>query len=410
MAVNSTWPAGGSYPSRIEASLERVRSAARTLARHTLLVDAMLAVGLAAGSGVWLADHPWLGWLDWVFSAVLCVPLVLRRRFPVGVFIFLSAVAFLQWLATTDLLADAALLVALYTVAEHRSRSLAAGAAGIIEGGAVLASVRWHVTGSWLRSLVYLSGLVAASLFLGVTIRSRRDLVASLVERAERLERERDQQAQIAAASERARIAREMHDVIAHSLAVMVSLADGAQAKLASNPTQARAAMSNVSELGRQALGETRRLVGVLRADQSPDGLAPQPGIDQLEELVAQVRATGLDASLVVEGEPREVPAGAGLALYRIAQEAATNTLKHAVQAHRFEVRLRYGDAEVELSAEDDGQPRLVPKASAAVGHGLHGMRERAALYGGRVEAGPGPGGWRVWARLRVGHPGGAGL
>ena len=151
-----------------------------------------------------------------------------------------------------------------------------------------------------------------------------------MTERAGRLERERDQQAQIAAAAERTRIAREMHDVIGHQLAVIVSLADGAAAKLASDPPRAAAAIASVADVGRQALGETRGLLGVLRADGSGDGLAPQPGLAGLGDLVAQTRATGLAATLDCAGDAAGLAADIQLAVYRIAQEAITNTLRHA--------------------------------------------------------------------------------
>ena len=274
-----------------------------------------------------------------------------------------------------------------------------------------MASLRWGLAGSWLRSLVFLSGLVAAAVLLGANLRSRRARLAALTERAERLERERDQQSLIAAAAERTRIAREMHDVIAHSLAVIISLADGAAAKLHGDPERAAAAIRNVSDIGRQALGDTRRLLGVLRADAAPGGLAPQPGVAQVEGLLEQVRATGLGASLSIEGRQRPLPPGTELAVYRIVQEATTNSLKHAVGATRLAVALDYGTDELTISVTDDGHGLSLAAAGHAAhlvgGHGLAGMRERAAVYDGTVVAGPSPIGWVVRATLRV--PPGAG-
>jgi signal transduction histidine kinase len=275
---------------------------------------------------------------------------------------------------------------------------------------------------------VFLSGMVAAALLLGISVAARSTVVATLTERAVRLERERDQQAQIAAAAERTRIAREMHDVIGHQLAVIVSLADGAAAKLASDPPRAAAAIASVADVGRQALGETRGLLGVLRADGTGDGLAPQPGLAGLGDLAAQTRATGLSATLDCQGDPSGLSAEIQLAVYRIAQEAITNTLRHATGARAVAIRVDIGPDTVELEVTDDGQPAAaaapgrVPDASAgpaagrapvpaaglapaAGGQGLAGMRERARACGGSVIAGPGPDGWAVRAILPTARP-----
>jgi signal transduction histidine kinase len=411
---------------------------------HPYVVDTAIAVVVAAATTPWLVrtrDHHVS---SWAFQVLLILPLVWRRRAPVTVFAALSLVALAQWVGSVKLPADVTLLVALYAVAVHRPRRLAVLAAAVLEVGVVLAILRWSPVGGWFRSLVFLSGLVAAALLLGSNIRARRAHLSVLTERAARLEHERDQQARIAADAERTRIAREMHDVLAHSLAVMITLADGAAAKLRREPERAADAISQVSALGRQSLDDTRRLLGVLRAegDGGPAGTdgsltAPQPGVDQLEDLIAGVRATGLEASLAVRGRPFVLAPGAGLALYRIVQEACTNTLKHASGARRLRVRVSYSDPMVEVDVVDDGAPQAVPAAPArnlvishanqpdppapattprlpgpvavSVGHGLAGMRERAAVYRGDVDAGPVPhGGWRVHAQLLVGA-GGAG-
>jgi signal transduction histidine kinase len=227
-----------------------------------------------------------------------------------------------------------------------------------------------------------------------------------MTERAERLEREREQQALIATTAERTRIAREMHDVIAHSLAVMISLADGAKAKLYSDPERAGTAIQNVAEIGRQALGDTRRLLGVLRDDDAADQLAPQPGLDQVDKLLEQVRATGLAASLAIRGDPRSLPPGAELSVYRIVQEATTNALKHATRATAVKVTLAYEHNMLTVLVENDGGPPSAPvsghRPAPLSGHGLAGMRERAAVYGGTVLAGPSSEGWLVEARIPV--------
>jgi signal transduction histidine kinase len=391
-------------PRSLSSGYHRARQFALT---HVLVTDAVLALLLAGVCTPWLVttdSSP----LAWLLQAGLLAPLAWRRRYPYGVFAVVCAVALVQWSVGIRLVADLALLVALSTLATYRPRRVALAAAGVLEVGAVLASVAWSLAGSWLSSLVFLSGMVAAALLLGISVRARSALVATLTERAGRLERERDQQAQIAAAAERTRIAREMHDVIGHQLAVIVSLADGAAAKLASDPPRAAAAIASVADVGRQALGETRGLLGVLRADGSGDGLAPQPGLAGLGDLVAQTRATGLAATLDCAGDAAGLAADIQLAVYRIAQEAITNTLRHASGAQAVAVRVTIGAASVELEVTDDGRPApgAIPGRAAAPppgpggGQGLTGMRERARAYGGSVAAGPGPHGWEVRATL----------
>jgi signal transduction histidine kinase len=225
----------------------------------------------------------------------------------------------------------------------------------------------------------------------------------ALVDQAERLERERDQQAQLAAAAERVRIAREVHDIVAHNIAVMIALADGAAYTAEARPDQATSLMGQVSATGRSALGEMRRLLGVLREPAAP-GPAPQPSLDDVDELIATMRAAGLPTRLTVTGQPFQLPPSAQLALYRTIQETLTNTLKHAPGA-TAQVRLAYRPGEVELEVTDDGRPGGVPAAEPrGGGHGLIGMRERAATFGGQVSAGPRPGGgWRVHTILSLG-------
>jgi signal transduction histidine kinase len=201
-----------------------------------------------------------------------------------------------------------------------------------------------------------------------------------------------------------------MHDVVAHSLAVMIALADGAARSATSTPERAADAMGKVSATGREALGEMRRLLGVLQdAGDGGGGRSPQPGLDDLDALVAQVRSAGPRVTLAVAGVPGAWGPGAGLAVYRIVQEALTNTLKHAGPDAAARVRLRYAADGVEIEVTDDGgrRPRAVQPPGAGHGHGLAGMAERAAAFGGVVTAEPcadGPG-WRVHAQLRPAEP-----
>ena len=257
-------------------------------------------------------------------------------------FAVLALVAFGQWLANVKLATDLALLIALYTVAAHESRRARAARRGRARGSArVLAALRWQPDGGF-RQFIALSALTVAAALLGTSVRHRRALLASLEDRATRLELERDQQGQLAAAAERARIAREMHDIVAHNLTVMIALADGAVFAADRAPEKATSAMETVSATGRQALSEMRRLLGVLREDDGDAALVPQPGVPQIDQLVEQVRAAGLQVTLEVAGDGRALPAGAQLTVFRLVQEALTNTLKHAGASAAARVRLRY--------------------------------------------------------------------
>jgi signal transduction histidine kinase len=369
---------------------------------HPVVADTSVALAVAIVSAAWFVDQAGSRPTGWALQAALIVPLVWRRRYPVAVFVIIALVALVQWAIGVEMVGDLALLVSLYTLASHRPRVVATAGAALVEVGAVMASFRWSLAGSWPRSLVFLSGLVAAAFLLGTNLRSRRGRLAAVTERAERLEREREQEALIAATAERTRIAREMHDVIAHSLAVMISLADGAGAKLHSDPERARTAIQDLSRIGRQALGDTRRLLGVLRDDGASDVLAPQPGVAQIDALLAQIRTTGLAASLTMNGEPRPLPPGAELTVYRIVQEATTNALKHAIGATSVAVVLDYGPDLLAISVQDNGRApsRGSDRPPRGTGHGLSGMRERAAIYRGTVVAGPSIGGWLVEARI----------
>lgn len=375
--------------------------------RHPLLVDALLAAswGLMFVLGT-VANRGSAG--DWLLLAGLTVPLVWRRRAPLVVFGVVALVAFVQWLTTTASLADTSLLIALYSVAVYERRRWGFPAAlAVLELGVLLATIRWG-TPSPVPVFVSMSAFVVAAGALGFYVRTRRDHIAALTDRARRLEIERDQQAQLATAAERSRIARELHDVVAHNLTVMIALADGARLTAAQAPDEADAAMRTVSATGREALGEMRRLLGVLR--ESGDGedgdaqqaLRPQPGLDQLDALLEQVRGAGLATRLTRTGEPVPLSPGAQLTVYRVVQEALTNTLKHARAVSSAEVRLHYGGDVLALEVTDDGAP--APPANGHGGHGLAGMRERVAAYGAEVEAGPRPhGGWQVRAQLRLG-------
>jgi DNA-binding NarL/FixJ family response regulator/signal transduction histidine kinase len=281
------------------------------LAADLLLVLVILAVGEAGASGTAAR----------VFTIALVAPLLWRRRTPFAVFCAIAALAFAHWVADISLSADLALLVAIYTVAAQEPRGRLIAACAMLELGVVLAVARWWAEAP-VSGFVLLTGMATAAVVLGLNVRTRRSYTAALEERAAQLERERDQQGRLAVAAERARIAREMHDIVAHNLSVMIALADGATFMAQRDPAQSTGAMENVSRTGRHALGEMRRLVGVLRDDDAA-ALAPQPGLSDLDSLLEQVRAAGLRATLDTSGPPIALGAGAELAVYRLVAEGA---------------------------------------------------------------------------------------
>jgi signal transduction histidine kinase len=338
-----------------------------------------------------------------VVSLALAVPLVWRRRSPLFVFGVVCSVAFVQWLMTGPVLADVAVLIAFYTVAATSSLRRIGLAALVLECGVVLAVIRYGGHREYLLAFVFLSALVVAAGVLGVNVRVRRAYLAEVEQRAARLEFERDRQGQLAVAAERSRIAREMHDVIAHNLTVMISLADGASFTAKSDPGRASAAMAEASNAGRRALSEMRRVLGVLRDVSDPAELAPAPGLSDIDRLLSTIRRTGLDASLTSEGSLADVVPSLQLSIYRLVQESLTNTVKHAVGATRVMVQLRRRADSIDVVVTDDGaDARAGADPGNGGGHGIVGMRERAWAHNGIIELGGTATGWRVHARFPV--------
>jgi signal transduction histidine kinase len=378
----------------------------RVVRTHPLATDALLAAVLLTLSTVWLAGAGFASARVAAVQAALIAVLAARRLWPAAVFLLISAIAFGQWLLGFPLLGDVAVLIALYTVAAHQSRLRALLAAGLAEAGAIMAAIKWDPAGTTQRSLIFLTATVVAALFAGLAAASGSRYLAWMDERARRLEVERDQQAEIAAAAERTRIARELHDIVSHSLSVVITLADAAAIVGRADPDRGVEAMNEVAEVGRRALADMRAMLGVLRTDELSSALAPQPGLAELGGLVDRVRATGLSADLAVDGTEFPLGQAAELTVYRIVQEALTNTLRHA-GARRAQVTIGYHDPEVRVRVADDGTAAGPPAdrpgpGQRSHGHGLDGMRERVALHGGVLRAGPAPGGgWLVDATFR---------
>ncbi|HWU32260.1 MAG TPA: histidine kinase, partial [Marmoricola sp.] len=346
-----------------------------------------------------------------VLHVGLVLPLFWRRRFPEFVFAVVATIAFVQWLVYEPFPTDVALLIALYTVASLRPLRWAILAGSVLEFGVLLVVIGHNtVLGrnpngqsahAKLLEFILLSGLTTAAAVLGVNGQTRRAYLSEVEERAARLEAERDQQSQLAVAGERARVAREMHDIVAHNLAVMVALTDGAALTLTTNPGRAEIALNEASNAGRIALTDMRRVLGILR-DPDTEADVPRdsmPHLTALDQLVETVRHTGLDVRYRTTGPIQTLPEALQLSIYRIVQEALTNVMKHARGAQTVTIEIAVSEAEVVIVVHDDGAGTDAPPG---VGHGLVGMRERAALHSGSVSAGPTPTGWRAEARLQI--------
>jgi signal transduction histidine kinase len=350
-----------------------------------VLMIVPVLIGLASSNG------------DLLLDALLILPLVLRRRAPVVSFTAICVLLLVQTvLVDTSRYGDVALLLGLYAIASYGPPWAVWGGLGAGLLGAAVATADWIGGHNDARtttfSFIALATVVFASWLLGYLSRTRRAYVAALEDRAAQLERDAAQQAQIATAAERARIAREMHDVVAHSLSIMVVQADGALYASRRRPEQAVETLRTISSTGRASLAEMRKLLGLLRDDESSDAtLAPVPGAADLLDLVEQLRASGLTISLDVTGDLQRVGAATGLTTYRIVQEALTNTLKHGGPDVSAAVDVRVTTDSVRIRVDDDGRGSTA--ADDGNGHGIVGMRERIAVHAGQVDAGPRPGG-----------------
>jgi signal transduction histidine kinase len=397
-------------------NLARIVAALR---RHALLADLTLAGALAVlamVTGVVLVApraqvEPPPTPLILAWAAALAAPLALRRRYPLSV-LAVTVVHFPFYWAVgqvNEIAAWLALGVAVYSAAVYGERRRAPwavlAATLLVLGTAVLSGVVTGVSPVELAALALFDAMpFVLGWSLGTTMRTLREYRTELEERNRQLDREREANARRAVLEERVRIARELHDVVAHHVSVMGVQAGVARRLFDRDPEEAVAAIGSVETASRQAIADLQQLVGVLRRQEEGDDLAPQPSLRRLPELVEQMRQAGLAVELTTAGRPRPLPAGVELSAYRIIQEALTNTLKHAGPAQAA-VAIRYDDGAVELEVLDDGRGPP-PDRPETGGKGLVGMRERVSLYGGRLDAGARPGGgFRVHALLRDGAP-----
>ncbi|WP_232828402.1 sensor histidine kinase [Kribbella monticola] len=351
-----------------------------------------------------------------LFGLLMLGPLIWRRTHPELVFFAVSAVAVLQWLAGINLQGgNAGLLVALYAISvygEVRYSRIALAVGGM---GVLMATARYNHSNDWRQQatmMVSLGALVFGVWAFGERRRTRGMYVQQLEERAAQLERDRDREAKLAVSNERTRIAREIHDVVAHGLSIMIVQADGGLYAADASPEQAKKALATIGDTGRASLTEMRKMLGLLKQDAQPDNLdpnqpRPQPGVSSLPELIDNVRQTGLSVDYQVTGTPRDLPALLGLTAYRIVQEGLTNTLKHAGPGARTSVRLDFGREMLTVVVTDDGRGAGLAPGSDP-GHGLIGMQQRASISGGTVSAGPKTGGgYEVVATLPYNLPAG---
>jgi signal transduction histidine kinase len=343
-------------------------------------------------------------WLLVILGVVALVPLAWRRQAPLLVWAVSGCASFAA-LAVHGSPGPLALgpLMALYTVATISPRpvSLAAGVATLIGVTIGVAVSGPHL--GW-QSFVFPAVVVAACWLVGDNLRVRRAYVAELEAKALRADDDRAEASARAASEERARIARELHDVVVHHVSVIAVQAGAARMRSELDPglSATAPAWAAVESAARQALSELRQLLGILRHDGEPVALAPQPGLDQLDQLLAEVRQTGLPVSVRVEGDPYRLPPAVDLSAYRIVQEALTNALRHG-GAKPTTVCLRYGVEDLGIDVTDEGPTPTAAPSARGVGHGLVGMRERVSMFGGAFTAGPGPeGGFEVKARIPV--------
>ncbi|MFF0646070.1 MULTISPECIES: sensor histidine kinase [Streptomyces] len=344
-------------------------------------------------------------------QAGLVLPLLWRRRKPMAAFGVIAAVFALQWSLGAALRADVALFVALYSLALHGRLRQLPWAGAVMAGAMLLVAVRAASAVSVWDALFFLLSTATAALALGLMVRLRRAQLAGLRERAARLEIERDQRSRLATATERTRVAREMHDIVGHNLSVIITLADAGAYATDVAPERGKEALRLIGDTGRQALGELRRALGVLRdAGDGPAGgpeLSPQPGIADISALCATMRAAGLVVVYRTSGDVDALDGGVQLTVYRIVQEALTNTMKHAAGDAQVHLAVVVTGSRLSIRVQDTG-PAARPGPPNEAGQGLVGMRERAALYGGTVSAGPtGGGGWSVEAVLDLTPQGG---
>jgi len=372
------------------------------MARHRRLVDVTIAVVyLLIGVPTTLfggSAGPWSKAASIALTVVAAAALVVRRRWPVVSFGVILGASTIGW-PINELADSVALPIPLYALAVYRSvRSSWIGMAVVVAVSIPCTLLFSHGPNRWVStSFILVMTLAVAA--IGMAVGSRRRYVDALIERAQQLAREREQREALAAAAERTRIAREMHDIVAHSLSVMISLADGAGVVLRRDPANAAEILDQVAETGRSALSDMRRVLGLLRDPVAP--LAPQPTSADLGSIIETFRRSGLPVRFTTRGAVLPADAGLQLAVFRIVQESLTNVLRYAPGAGSVDVMIANAGGTIDVRVDNTGDHRGALLAIPGTGQGILGMQERAAVYQGTVSAGPYGGGWRVQAMMR---------
>jgi signal transduction histidine kinase len=403
-------PKSSPRPTRNDGSvdyLHGVRTTVWPLVRRYVLDVAVILAALGAALEVVLGrNHKDAPTLPLAVSILLLLaitlPLLARRQFPFGApaaaAVIAAAASFIDGRLVPTAFATFLTVMAvsfLFGMLRDRRQALA-GLAILVAAGAI---VTHNEPKQGFGDYVFITLLFGIIWLAGLALGSKLEQARATEERAARLEREREERARAAVAEERARIARELHDVVGHSVSVMTVQASGVRRLLRPEQEREREALLVVEQAGREALAEMRRLVGVLRRPEEAPALAPQPSLEHIGRLIEQARDAGLPVQLRIEGKAIQLPPGIDLTAYRVVQEGLTNAIKHAA-ATKAEVVVRYGKGDLELLVSDDGQG-VSDGRSESGGHGLVGMRERVAVYDGELEAGPRPkGGYALRARL----------
>lgn len=371
------------------------------MARHRRVVDVAMGVGyllIVVPANLLTVNGGWSKAAAIALSVVTAAALVIRRRWPVWSFGVILVASTLGWTVsgTPD---PIAVPLSLYALAVYRSTRSAWTGLAVVVAAAIPSTFafmdqrdRWTVT-----SFDILFTLAVTT--IGMAVGSRRRYVDALIERAQQLAREREQREALAAAAERTRIAREMHDIVAHSLSVMISLADGAGVVLRRDPANAALILDQVADTGRSALSDMRRVLGLLRDPVAP--LAPQPTSADLSSIIETFRRSGLPVRFTTRGAVLPADAGLQLAVFRIVQESLTNVLRYAPGTGSVDVVIAHADGAIDVRVDNSGDNRSAMRAIPGTGQGILGMQERAAVYQGTVTAGPYGGGWRVRATMR---------
>ena len=364
-------------------------------------LDVALAIGLCALRLGTLASglQPGSGAVSYLATFALTLPLAWRSRYPFAVAVIASGTAVVEVAVGgyhNSVVSLAVWLILPYSLGAHETRTprLLAGCAATAVAGLWVAVDQGPVT---LWNVIAVVGLLAASLLAGLWVRQMRLRAQTLERLAAQLEHERDERARSAVAEERARIARELHDEVAHAMSVIAVQADAAEGALAHDPALVRSPLLAIRETARGALTDMRRVLGALRGDEQVE-LAPEPGLARIGGLIEQARTAGIEVELRTEGEPTPLPPALDVAAYRVVQEGLTNVRKHAGARH-VEIAIRYGRDSIGVAVADDGD---ASGGGGGSGRGLAGVRERVALLGGEFVAGPRAGGWALSVTLPI--------